>query len=224
MADANRAVFTDDTIYPPSKSMAGTNAYYMDYCTTGEQRPGYAVCLHKIKAFEEGRMRDQLGACAGAIQWKTCPAMGLRDKEALEGRALFYLDREKLREWHTAQMKMPVTSGFLDELKAAGKPARDAREAARVTAREAAGKNPPWSTTPLTKPAPKPAPIIGSTDGYAAAINAALKETAALAPAPAPKAVAPQPAAPVKPVSLKPAPGETMLEFAKRMRAERAAV
>jgi hypothetical protein len=140
----------------------------------------------------------------------------MRDKEALEGRALYYVDREKQREWFTAQMKAPVTSAFLDELKAAGKGARQAREERK--------NNPP----PAPAPKPTPAPIIGADNGYAAAINAAMQEASAptpapVAPKPAPKLVEPvKPAESIKTVNLKPAPGESMLEFAKRMREARA--
>ncbi|MFT4064243.1 hypothetical protein [Paraburkholderia sp.] len=204
----------DDTLYPPDASMRGDNAHYLDYCEAGGHRPGYAVCLNKIKAVEERRLEGQLGGCEAAINGRTCPAFHMRENERLEGRALYYVNRSKLNEWIAEQNKQPISSAFLDELKAARPKAA------------------PKRTEPAKAAAP--APVVASVEGgYAAAINAAMAETAAEPP----KAAEPAPRPAEKPFietigeplkstgsapSLKPMPGESLLEFAKRQREARA--
>jgi hypothetical protein len=211
MAEA-KTQFVDDTHYPPSASLGGNNAYYLDYCESGGCKPGYAVCLHKVKAVQEGRLHAELGSCTTRIQSRTCPAMGLRDKELLEGRALYFIDRQKQLAWWNEQVKLPVTSPFLDELKEASKATR------KAAATKKAGPAPA---------APTYAPVVDAGGGYAAAINAAMQETqpapVAAKPTEPPKPVEPPKAQPIATPSLKPAPGESMLEFAKRMREARAA-
>jgi hypothetical protein len=229
-------VFKDDTLYPPEASARGDNAHYLDYCEAGGHRPGYAVCLNKIRAVEERRLEGLLGGCETAITGRTCPAFHLRDKERLEGRALYYISRSRLNE-HIAELnRQPVQSTFLTELKEAGNASR-----AKVAAKR---------TEPVK---PQPAPLVASMEGgYAAAINAAMAETVAGKPEPIKldkeqserfeKALDNPPAAndalkgamktaaaigePLKPTgsapTIKPLPGESMLEFAKRMREARA--
>jgi hypothetical protein len=211
MPDTKHA-FKDDTLYPPEASARGDNAHYLDYCDAGGHRPGYAVCLNKIRAQEEGRLVGQLGGCEGAIGLRQCPAFHMRDKERLEGRALYYVSRSKLNE-HIAELnRLPVRSTFLDELKEASNASRT-----KVAKR----------TEPV-KPAPAQAPIVASMEGgYAAAINAAIAETAApVEKKPEPVAFVATIGEPLKPTgsapTIKPRPGESMLEFAKRMREARA--
>jgi hypothetical protein len=222
---AEKPVFKDDTYYPPAQSAAGTNAYYLDYCTTGGCRPGYAVCLHKIQAHAEGRLPAMFSACQGAMEWKTCPAMAMRQQEELEGRAMFYVDRQKQQEFFEARAKAPVTSEFLKELKAASKEARESREE----------KKPAPAAVTKTAPQPAPAaPIIGSVFSYAAAINEALNEETkpepvrmqtqlpvvpTAQPVTAIAATTPPSAARATIAPPKMLPGESMLEFAKRVRA-----
>jgi hypothetical protein len=221
-----KSQFKDDTLYPVDASMRGDNAHYLDYCESGGMRPGYAVCLNKIKAVEENRMSGMLGACEAAIQQRTCAAFHMRDKERLEGRALFYINRNKLNA-HIAELnKLPIQSEFLNELKAA---------------QSKTPTKPASIAKPVTNPTIPAKPIVGAFS-YADAINAAISEAASQPPAPVEefvtalesvaKSEAPQPAilaqigeplvstgsAP----ALKPEPGESLLEFAKRQRAARA--
>jgi hypothetical protein len=222
MAQIEKPVFKDDTYYPPAQSAAGTNAYYMDYCAAGGCRPGYAVCLNKVAAVEEGRMPSVFSGCTTAIEGKTCPALSMRAQEQLEGRAMFYIDRAKQLEFFNAQAKAPITSAFLDELKAASKEARAEREAKK-------GATPP----PVTKTAPQvtPSVVVGS-GGYADALTAAVtsimveaaerskaKTQLPVMPTPTPAAAvaAEPPRATIAPPKM--LPGETMLDFAKRVRA-----
>jgi hypothetical protein len=205
--------FKDDTLYPPDASMSGNNAHYLDYCDAGGHCPGYAVCLHKIKAVEERRLEGQLGGCEAAINGRTCPAFHMRDQERLEGRALYYVSRTKLNEWIAEQNKQPIGSAFLNELKEASQQSR-----ARASKR----------AEPTKPVAPAVAPVVAS-GGYAAAINAAIAESAVPVEA-KPEPVAATPALvisePLKSTgsapSLKPMPGESLLEFAKRQREARA--
>lgn len=208
--------FKDDTLYPPEASMRGDNAHYLNYCEPGGHRPGYAVCLNKIKAVEEHRLSGQLGGCEAAITNRTCAAFHLRDQERLEGRALYYVNRSKLNEQIAELNKQPIGAAFLDELKEAGNASR---------AKAAAKRPEPVKSAP--------APIVASmTGGYAAAINAAMAETIEEKPVEKPVAPKPEPAIlaqigePLKStgsaLSLKPLPGESLLEFAKRQREARA--
>jgi hypothetical protein len=234
MPDTKHA-FHDDTLYPPDASMRGDNAHYLDYCEAGGHRPGYAVCLNKIKAVEERRLEGLLGGCEAAISGRSCPAFHLREKERLEGRALFYVSRPKLNEWIAEQNKQPVHSEFLNELKVT---------AANSRAKVAAKRTEPVKRTE--------APIVASMEGgYAAAINAAMAETTGEPiklskeeSARFEKALENPPAAndalksamktaaaigePLKPtgsaLTLKPLPGESLLDFAKRQREARASV
>lgn len=74
-------------------SFSGTNSYY-HYCDVYGGRASYCVCLHTIAAVGAGRITLSTG-CQDAIMKKTCPALFMRAKEIKEGRALYFLDRNK---------------------------------------------------------------------------------------------------------------------------------
>lgn len=174
--------------YPPEHSAGGINTFTVKGCKVVGHTPGYCVCLNKIKAFERDRALTSYPECERAISSRTCPAIAMRQEEQAAGKALYFIDRALLRE--------EMDKAF-----------------AGVSARFAPTKS---------APAPKPEPIKVTTaknvsdhrimtptpeiDGYAAAINAAIKEAAqaATAPTPEPKVASPSPS----PVT----PGLSMIE------------
>lgn len=162
--------------YPPDMSMAGTNSY-SHACRVVGYSPGYCVCLHKIAAYErDGTVRGSPD-CEKAISMKTCPASSLRQQEREAGKALFYVDRQLLRE------------------------EMDKRFAAANASFAPTKTTPAPKVTTVTKPQ-KPAPSVikdttdgihPETNGYAAAINAAIKEAQQQS---APKESVPSPSRP----------------------------
>lgn len=92
--------FSDEEVYPIEKSAEGTNAYYCEYCPAAGYRPNYASCLRRISDYNSGKRLDQNEAsCAAAIASGTaCPSLGMRREETSAGRALYYLNRAKMRK------------------------------------------------------------------------------------------------------------------------------
>ncbi|WKZ86378.1 hypothetical protein N5B55_05330 [Ralstonia pickettii] len=190
--------FVDDSFYPPSASASPSNAFYLRGCDVVQHRPAYCSCLAKIEARQHGGLDSMYAGCSTAIGHKTCPALSMRSEEELAGKAIYFVNRDKLR-------------AFADE------------QAGQVT--------PSLSKVSESslKPAPRPAlkrPAESSifptmADGYAAAINAGIAELNKRTPAPA--SVPEQPKQVVSLPSMSPNPGESMVEFARRMAAQRAA-
>ena len=93
------ADFVDDEVYPPEASAGGINAYYIDSCESVGHRPSYGVCLNKIACFErEGKLPPGM-LCETEISIGKCPAIRMRQDEREAGRALFYVNRNKLKEF-----------------------------------------------------------------------------------------------------------------------------
>lgn len=95
--------FKDDEIYPPEKSMGGTNMKVIR-CEYLEAASNYAVCLHRINAREKGSAPESVigERCVRAIDNKSCPALAMKKEEAEAGRALYYVNRAKYLEQQTA--------------------------------------------------------------------------------------------------------------------------
>lgn len=193
--------------YPAEQSAAGMNTFTVKGCKVVGHTPGYCVCLNKIKAFERDKALTSYPECERAISSRVCPAITMRQDEQTAGKALYYIDRALLRE--------EMDKAF-----------------AGVSARFA-----PTKTVVTTKPTrAEPTTLKGTTDGiypdktfaakkvvdhlttmptpemdgYAAAINAAIKEAAQPAPAPAPT---PKPEPKVASPSPSPVtPGLSMIE------------
>lgn len=157
--------------YPPNMSMAGKNSYSHS-CKVVGYTPGYCVCLHKIAAYErDGTVRGSPD-CEKAISLKTCPATNLRQLEREAGKALFFIDRDILRE------EMDKHFNSIHPSFARTTPAKSAFNQS--------------SSKPESKPAPAPKPTVKSDDrlmdmpeseGFAAAINIAIKEAQTAVPA-----------------------------------------
>lgn len=166
--------------YPPEQSSAGTNTFTVKGCKAVGYTPGYCVCLHKLKAFERDKGLSSYPECERAIKDKACPAIGMRQEEQVAGQSLYYVDRTLLRE------EMDKT--FAESARLARHKPAPAPVVKPEPIKAAVAKRVEQSLTTM------PTPEI---DGYAAAINAAIKETA-VAPAPVeskpePKVDAPSP-------------------------------
>ena len=178
--DIHSAVRARQPDYPPQQSMAGVNAFNFG-CKPLGFSPGYCVCLHKIAAYERDRELKAYPDCDKAIRNQDCPALAMRKEEQVAGKALYFLDRNILREEMDKHFKdtMPVLR--------------------------------PAKATPAPKSVPKPAtptatpivPLASAEDGYAAAINAAIAEAATEPPKQeTPKEAAPSPSTEIKRPSL----------------------
>lgn len=161
--------FEDDEVYGVEASKSGGNAMYLDYCDVAWHRPGYAACLSKIDARKEGRLDARFAACSAAIGKKTCPAMKRRMEEMTAGKALYFISREKLLAFNQYQQEI---GGQAFAASVDGDNVRKSRRPAKRVQQE---NNLPH--TPNTTPTVKLVEVEPE-DGYAAAINAAMKKEA----------------------------------------------
>ena len=154
--DIHAAVRARQPDYPPAQSMGGINAYNFG-CKPLGFSPGYCVCLNKIMAYERDGDLKTYPDCEKAIRNNDCPALAMRKEEQVAGKALYFLDRNILREEMDKHFK-----NTMPELRHA-------------------------KATPAPKSVPKAAPAPKSDerlmampegDGYAAAINAAIAQAA----------------------------------------------
>jgi len=178
MFDAIETIIRDrQPIYPPEQSAGGTNTFTVKGCKAVGHTPGYCVCLNKIKAFERDKALTSYAECERAISSRACPAIAMREEERTAGKALYYIDRALLREEMDKAFAEANASFRPTKTTPAPKP-----EPTRTTAKKV-------SDHLTTMPTPE-------IDGYAAAINAAIKEAAqqpASAPTPEPKVASPSP-------------------------------
>lgn len=93
----------------PSRSFSGENAYYFD-CEIIGHRPSYFVCLHKMKRREQGPLPDPHQACCAAIGNRQCPATHMREKELLEARSIYFVQRKRFEDMIPDRPKAPVVA------------------------------------------------------------------------------------------------------------------
>jgi len=179
--EITRAVLARQPEYPPEQSMGGINTHTVA-CRVAGYSPGYCVCLHKIAAYERDSEIKSAPQCEQAIRNKECPALVMRAEERAAGKALYFVDRALLRE-EMDKFFATQNTQF------------------RVT-RPTPAKPATVSTGEIKKNNQPVKPAITSTvksnteeDGYAAAINAAIRE-ANVAPPEQPKPEAPAKSAP----------------------------
>lgn len=182
---------TDQTekIYLPLYSALGTNAYYLDDCKVVEHRPSYAACLAKFRDHQikkEGLRGTE--SCRASMKAGTCKAADMHLEEELAGKALYFVDRNRLSDEslrHSAAMPSPsfVRPG-------SAKKVDDNKTYASPSA--------PVVKRPPAVVASAPTPTAGS---YADAINMAMREAlvkpepvvaapVVLPPTPTPKPIA----------------------------------
>lgn len=83
-----------EVTYPIEFSIKGNNTHY-HHCEHIGGMKGYAICLHTIKAHEEGR-RKPTDQCSPQIEKGICPALAMRKQEQEAGHTLFYTPRKEL--------------------------------------------------------------------------------------------------------------------------------
>lgn len=178
--------------HPLSASASGTNAYYLGLCRHTEHNPAYAACLDKIRRLKAGDTKNIWPKCIEAIGLHTCQAQNMRQAEELAGHAMYFVPREtRGPAWSTE----PTDSNRVEKA-----PAKEDR----------------FHTEHVPAAPRKHAPVEHGT--YADAINAAMQ--AQPAPVPAPAAPVAAPAKPV-PDAPKREPGESIIQYAARLRAAR---
>ena len=171
-----QAVRDRQPTYPPERSAGGVNTFTVKGCKAVGYTPGYCVCLNKLMAFERDKGLASYPECDKAIRDKSCIAISMRQEEQTAGKALYFVDRALLREEMDKQFGQATTSF---------RPTKAIPAPAPAAAPKKAEPKPPAAQSDQRL-------MALPTDGYAAAINAAIQE-AAEQPKPAPKAVVPPP-------------------------------
>lgn len=168
------------------------NAYFLHCRLHGQQRP-YAVCLHHADRVAAGKTSQLYTDCDRAIDSGTCQALGMHREELEKGQPIYFIERQKQPLSAPADSMTITTTEYT--------------ESGEVELRK-------HVLVALPNPAPR-APVEG---GYAAAINAALKEQREEIAQVSPAAAAP--ATPVVATPKPPAlPGESPLAYARRIKA-----
>lgn len=142
--------------YPLEASAGGDNAYYLDYCDAASHRPGYAVCLGKMKINERDQEQAErrFSQCCAFMKRGNCKAAAMREEEIGAGKALYFISRTSLMTEN--DKRMAELKGKRTEWGTV-KPASQVIKAAKQVA------------------AAKPAPIGLDAGGYVAAVNAGLQ-------------------------------------------------
>ncbi|UBM12735.1 hypothetical protein [Cupriavidus metallidurans] len=161
------------------------NSYFV-HCRVHQQSRPYAMCLHHADRVAGGGTSVLYNDCDRAISGSTCQALAMHREELEKAQPIYFLERNKLPIEPT-----PAVGGIGMAIVTAD--ANDQKAAPTVA---------------------KPAPHVPADSGYAAAINAAMREHRAASAAPAPT-----PSIPVAPAAPKPPalPGETPLAYARRI-------
>lgn len=198
---------------PIEASQSGKNAYY-HFCHIRGGQQSYAVCLHILKAIDEQRIsKGQFEDCQRACTRDDCDARRMRAEEIKAGHALYYkqrlvfepvTDRPEVDQSNRSSGKYDLTNPSY---------ARGWASVGRALGKESTGKNiqhkPAFKNPPKPSAPPKPKDHFVQ-EGLADLVNVLASEK------PKPAAPAPSPKSDNSTNSLKPMPGETPLEFARR--------
>lgn len=84
---------THATPFPPERSAGPDNAYYLRHCVEIERGPAYTACLSRLHDLDIGVSNERTAECAKALRENRCVAAGMREQERLAGNALFYFPR-----------------------------------------------------------------------------------------------------------------------------------
>jgi hypothetical protein len=79
--------------HPVDASARIDNAYYLHHCKTLERPASYAACLSRLTDIDAGRTNERTAECAKTLAEGRCEAAGMREREKLAGTALFYFPR-----------------------------------------------------------------------------------------------------------------------------------
>lgn len=86
---------TAPTVMPPATSADGKrNAFYTDCLSLKVKKP-YAACQHIADHANDASIQAIYGDCLTEIRQCRCTALDMRQKEQLEGRAIYFIERVK---------------------------------------------------------------------------------------------------------------------------------
>jgi len=218
--------------YPPSASAGGDNAHYLSGCETVGRSPAYASCLFKISELKAGRRPEIYRDCHNAIEARQCRAVDMREEEELKGQAIYFFPR---RPPQLLTLPLSVAGDFGVRISNLTPPHMIPKDPKPTSSRF---KPSVERTKPLTPPkmdALDKELLNATSNGFADAITSAVNElpkmeaiTEVTLPAKEPAKPAPviepklAPVAAAQPVA-RPAmlPGETPLQYARRLAASR---
>lgn len=203
-------------IHPVEKSRSGQNAYY-HFCHVRGAQQNYAVCTHILAAIEEGRIgKDSFVDCQRAFTRDDCEAKKMRAEEITAGHSLYFKERTNLNplnsrpEREAQERALVVSSGKYDMSNPSfARGWNMAGGGSEKSGKALTSKNTSGGTAVSRKPTP-PKPKTGFIEADMADLVNVIASDKPKQPAP-PKADALSPAS-----SIKPNPGETPLEFARR--------
>jgi hypothetical protein len=212
-----------DTKFPVTASAGADNAYYLRHCSAIERGPSYAACLSRLHDIDVGVSNERTAQCDKAVREGRCVAHGMREQESLAGTALFYFPRTNkpflpvsvagdfgvLITNLTDPALIPKPVKAFGEKPAPRAPAAKVEQelqvdalAVAITNAAAKPENEPAKQQPEITPEPAPAATFAPTEEPAKmATNMVAQMCAGTAP--------------------KIQPGETPLQFARRMAALR---
>lgn len=163
MSESLKSRVADNAQYGADASKKGSNAYYLPYCNAIGHAPSYAACLQRHSYRARGELDTALySECNAMIGRKTCPVIQMRQEELVEGKAIYFIDREKLRAANAAQ-ETERTAAKLATARSRPVPSKPVIEAEEVE---------------LVAEVKKSESLLSSIDasGYAEAITVAVKE------------------------------------------------
>lgn len=216
---------TEPEFWPVEKSRSGTNAFY-HFCPIRGAQQNYGLCMHILHAIDEGRVgNDSFVDCQRACTRRDCDALKMRDEEIKAGHALYYKPRTNINpvnsrpEKEAQESALIVSSGKYDlnnpsyarGWHSVGSGTKSGPSSRGEDAQANGSKTAPRRAPPKPTPTP-PKPKSGFIEaGMADLVNAIASEEKAKPvepPKPAVTSTTPSP--------LKPMPGESPLEFARR--------
>ena len=216
---------------PISNSESPYNAYYLRGCSVVARSPSYASCLAKIGQLNQGFPMSYCEECNVAIRKGDCDAVGMRQQETLAGVALFFQPSQSYRNKQitnlTPEEELPVSLTdnrhvkpyISSDPRAANCEGRHSDYIPKFKGQTAATQENAKRPNPTRSGDTSSAAI--EVDGYAAAINAAMRELDNAPPVtkPAPPPPVTKPAAPtVRPAMME---NESPLQYARRIAALR---
>ncbi|MFK3741007.1 hypothetical protein [Massilia sp. TN1-12] len=218
---------THDTPFPPDASAGANNAYYLHHCAAIERGPAYAACLSRLHDIAGGRSNERTSECEKTLREGRCVAAGMREQEQLAGQALYYFPR-----LNKPFLPVSVAGDFGVLITNHTDPALIPAQPKPFGVRASAPSRPTAPARTLDDHL-----TTATTSGFAEALSAAVAEAAdtpapapaqtqawpmmpkpAPTPAPAPKVVTAGP--PPKPARPPMLPGETPLQYARRLAAQ----
>lgn len=193
-------------VHPVDASMSGMNSHYM-FCDVRGQQVSYAVCRHTLRLIQEERLNNTTCVeCQRAHVHDECIAKKMYAEELAAGHALYFKPRSRAIT-HGETVKREDSS----QVRSTGKYDMTNPSFARGWAM-AGGERKPVAPAAETKRRPAPPKPEKPKSGFVEQDMAAIVNViAAEQPKPAEKPAAPSPAS-----SIKPMPGETPIEFARR--------